>query len=247
MRLAPQAVLRSLAFAAATVLAAGSGDAAPTGAPVRHARVVEPAPPKPLAPGAAPHASTVSGSWAASLSAVQVKFRNTGAQGSVKLYAADGGIDRAQLRAFMRIVASSADLPDRPNGEVAEPLDPRLVQLVMRASYKFGGANVIVVSATRRGAHGKHGSGDAIDFQLQGVSASTLAAYLFETPRAGVGIYTHPKTQYVHLDVREHSYHWLDGSPPGVTWREKLLPDPKQAARDASYVPALDLPEAAAR
>jgi uncharacterized protein YcbK (DUF882 family) len=241
MRLAPRSVLRAAAFATAAVLASGSGDAAPAGAPVRHARIVEPAAPRPLAPGAAARATP----WAASLPAVHVKYRNTGAQGSVKLYAADGGIDRAALRSFMRIVASTANLPDNPDGEVAEPLDPRLVQLVMRASYKFGGANVIVVSAMRKGAHGKHGSGDAIDFQLEGVKASVLAAYLFETPRAGVGIYTHPKTQYVHLDVRDHSYHWLDGSPPNVTWREKLLPDPKQASRDASYVPALDLPESA--
>ena len=91
------------------------------------------------------------------------------------------------------------------------------------------------MSATRKGAHGKHGKGEAIDFQLEGVSAATLAAYLRGTPLAGIGIYTHPKTQYVHLDVRAHSYHWLDGSPPGVTWREKLLGDPSQEKRDASY------------
>jgi hypothetical protein len=50
----------------------------------------------------------------------------------------------------------------------------------------------------------------------------------------------------VHLDVRDHSYHWVDGSPPGVTWREQLLPDPKQIARDASLSWSLDLPEVAA-
>ena len=117
------------------------------------------------------------------------------------------------------------------------------MQLAIRASYHFGGAAISIVSATRPGARGKHGTGEALDFSLEGVKATVLAAYLRTTPRAGVGIYTHPKTQYVHLDVREHSYHWIDGSPPGVTWREQLLADPKQAARDASWSPALDLPE----
>ncbi len=241
MRRTQRSALRMAAFVAATILAAGSGDAAPRGAPVRNARIVEPPAKKSLEPGAATKAS----SWAASLPAIHVKFRNTGAHGNIKLYAPDGGMDREALRSFMRICASSAHLPDQPNGEVAEPLDPRVVQLVIRAAYKFGGKPVIIVSATRKGAHGKHGTGDAIDFQLEGVSARALAAYLFQTPRAGVGIYTHPKTQYVHIDTREHSYHWLDGSPPGVTWKEKLLPDPKQAKRDASYVRALDLPEVA--
>ncbi|MGD0527374.1 MAG: hypothetical protein ABSE49_19690, partial [Polyangiaceae bacterium] len=57
-----------------------------------------------------------------------------------------------------------------------------------------------------------------------------------------LGIYTHPKTQYVHLDVREPSFHWLDGSPPGVTWKERPLRDPGQAQRDASWTADGDLP-----
>src|SRR5262245_40956602 len=128
MRVRPRAALRFGAFATAAMLAAGSGDAAPTAAPVRHGRVVEPAPPRPLAPGAAARASA----WATTLPVVEVKYRNTGAHGKIKLYAADGGIDRAALRSFMRICASKENMPDNANGEVAEPLDPRLVQLVMR-------------------------------------------------------------------------------------------------------------------
>jgi hypothetical protein len=122
-----------------------------------------------------------------------------------------------------------------------------LVRLVFRASYHFGGATVAILSGTRRGASGRHGTGEALDFSLEGVSAGALASYLRKTPRAGVGIYVHPKTQYVHLDVRDHSYHWVDASPPGVTWRERLLPDPTQADRDASYSAAADLPETAAQ
>lgn len=209
-----------------------AADAAPN-APVKHARIVEPSAPKTLVPEATSKAE----SWATSLKAVDVRMRNTGARAKIRLYADDGTIDPKGAREFMDVAASVKG--------AKEPLPSRLVQLVFRASYKFGGANVVIVSATRKGAHGKHGSGEAIDFALEGVSASALAAYLRKTPRAGVGIYTHPKTQYVHLDVRDHSYHWLDGSPPGVTWREKLLSDPSQAKRDASYSATNDLPESA--
>lgn len=137
-------------------------------------------------------------------------------------------------------IASSKD-----TGDTIEPLDPRLIKLAFRASYHFGGAPIAILSATRKNTRGKHATGEALDFSLEGVRAATLAAYLRGTPRAGVGIYTHPKTQYVHLDVRDHSYHWLDASPPGVTWRERLLKDSSQAKRDESYAEAMDLPETA--
>lgn len=225
----------AIGIAALSVVAAASdraADAAPN-APVKHARIVEASAPKTLVPEATSKAE----GWATSLKAVDIRMRNTGAQAKIRLYADDGTMDPRAARDFMNVAASVKG--------ANEPLPTRLVQLVFRASYHFKGANVVIVSATRKGAHGKHGSGEAIDFALEGVSASSLAAYLRSTPRAGVGIYTHPKTQYVHLDVRAHSYHWLDGSPPGVTWRERLLPDPNQAKRDASYASTNDLPESA--
>ena len=70
-----------------------------------------------------------------------------------------------------------------------------------------------------------------------------LASYLRELPRTGVGVYTHPKTQYVHLDSREHSFHWLDASPPRRRWRENSIGARDLVVRDGAYTPALDLPE----
>lgn len=176
---------------------------------------------------------------AGGLGGITVSNRNTNARGSVRLYDDRGALDPVGAKAFMRLAAHDADASDE-----ACALDVRLVQLVVRAAYHFGGAEVSIVSATRRGARGKHGSGEAIDFALEGVKAAELAAWLRGTPLAGVGIYTHPKTQYVHLDVRAQSFHWIDGSPPGVSWRERRMADPKQAARDASYQASMDLPEA---
>lgn len=225
-------------LAMAIVLAASAVGASPTGREASTSRVAR------VASGDKRALSTVSATvidspapWAATLSPVEVVNRNTGARARVRLYDCHGALDRAEATSFMRAASP-------PESDAGEPLDLRLVQLTVRAAYHFGGVTISIVSATRPGARGKHGSGEALDFALEGVKAPLLAAYLRGTPRAGVGIYTHPKTQYVHLDVREHSYHWIDASPPGVTWRERLLPDPKQAVRDASWTPAMDLPEA---
>jgi hypothetical protein len=239
--------MRATAFLAmAILLPASAVAAAPTEMPApkpvaRVARVVAPAK-RALTTASA---STVEAGepWAARLGAVPVLNRNTNARRAIRLYDDHGVLDRGEARAFMRVAGRSKAAPD-DDSEDDERLDLRVVQLAVRAAYHFGGAQISIISATRVGAHGKHGTGEALDFSLEGVKAPVLAAYLRSTPRAGVGIYTHPKTQYVHLDVRDHSYHWIDGSPPGVTWREQLLPDPKQATRDASWSAAMDLPEA---
>jgi hypothetical protein len=141
-------------------------------------------------------------------------------------------VDVGARDAFERIAGSQSE---------PHPLAVRLEQLIVKAAYHFKGARVLIVSAWRPGA-GRHTTGDALDFKLQGVRAAQLAAYLRGLPRAGVGVYTHPRTQFVHLDVREPSYHWIDASPPGVKWREARLRDPAVTRRDASWTPEMDLP-----
>jgi hypothetical protein len=170
--------------------------------------------------------------WAGALEPVAVESFSTHAMALVRLYSRDGTVDEEARRAFERIA--------EPDGE-GRPLDERLEQLVMKAAYHFRTARVRVVSTFRPHA-GRHTSGEAIDFKLEGVSAATLAAYLRSLPRVGVGVYTHPRTQFVHLDVREPSYHWIDASPPGVRWHEARLRDPSCEKRDAAWTPEADLP-----
>jgi hypothetical protein len=241
--------MRATAFLAmAILLAANAVGATPTAPasvaaqpkPARIARIVVPA--KRVLTTASATSVDAAEPWAASLAPVEVLNRNTNATAKIRLYDARGVLDRGEARAFMRIAGSTKAAPTDDSDD-DERLDVRVVQLAIRAAYHFNGATIRIISATRPGAKGKHGSGEALDFALEGVKAPLLAAYLRGLPRAGVGIYTHPKTQYVHLDVREHSYHWIDGSPPGVTWREQLLADPKQAARDSSWSASMDLPE----
>lgn len=170
--------------------------------------------------------------WAEGLGTVDVKNVVTRATQSVRLYANDGTVDERARREFERVASVDGE---------SHPLAIRLEQLVMKAAYHFGSPRVLVVSAWRANA-GRHGTGEAVDFKLESIPASQLAAYARQFSRVGVGVYTHPRTQFVHLDVRESSYHWIDASPPGVKWREAVLRDAGSKRRDDPWTPAMDLP-----
>lgn len=180
--------------------------------------------------------------WTQTLAPVEVTHVATHAAMAIQLYTGEGEVDPSALRAFDEVAAN-----DDESG--THPLAARLSQLVVKAAYHFARrpkdspapAKVIVISGFRSNA-GRHGTGEAVDFKLAGVRASELAAYLRQLPRVGVGVYTHPRTQFVHLDVRDASYHWLDASPPGVHWREAMLRDPRAKQRDASWSAEMDLP-----
>lgn len=173
-----------------------------------------------------------------------LRFENqtTHARLETRLYDAAGRIDEG---AAVRLDELLCDGRDPKHAKTAR-INRRTLQLLFKAAYHFGLYEVEVVSAYRapgRRREGFHGRGDAIDFRLKGVDAPLLAAYLRQQPRTGVGIYTHPKTQYVHIDSRDQSFHWLDASPPRRRWREKSIGDAHMLERDKHYRPELDLPE----
>ena len=178
----------------------------------------------------------------AELPAVRFSNQNTGQSAIVRLYDAEGQVDAAEAARLDHLLADARD----PKNVVATLLDRRTLQLTVRAALHFHAGEVMVVSAYRKPrsrAEGPHASGKAIDFKLPGVALRRLAAYLRTLPRVGVGIYTHPKTSFVHLDDRERSFHWLDASPPGRHWREMSLGGAGLAKRDAAYAPGDDWPE----
>jgi uncharacterized protein YcbK (DUF882 family) len=162
---------------------------------------------------------------------------------SVRLYDDSGYIDELEATRLDVLLCDARD----PKAPAALALDRRTLQLAVRAALHFRVLEVRVVSAYRkpgRRREGLHATGKAIDFKLPGVSARVLAAYLRTLPRVGVGIYTHPRTSYVHLDDREHSFYWLDASPPGRTWREMSLGGGVSLIeRDEAYARADDWPE----
>ncbi len=170
-------------------------------------------------------------SWAASLEPLIVTSASTGASARIGLYDRAGEIDEGARASFERVVSRETE---------AHILSLRVEQLVFKAAYHFGVERVFVVSGWREHA-GKHSTGEAIDFRLPGIRPGLVAAYLRGLPRVGVGIYTHPGTQFVHVDVRDPSFYWIDASPPGVHWRERPL-GVGTAVRDAAYRPEMDLP-----
>jgi uncharacterized protein YcbK (DUF882 family) len=177
------------------------------------------------------------------LPAVRVVNQTTREARVLKLYDAAGQVDES---AALELDELLCDARDPKHHEVGR-LDRRTLQLLYKAAYHFDSLEIEVVSAYRkpgRRREGPHGTGSAIDFRLRDVKAQLLASYLRDIPRTGVGIYTHPKTQFVHVDSREHSFHWLDASPPRRHWREKSIGSANLPRLDQRYTPADDLPEA---
>jgi uncharacterized protein YcbK (DUF882 family) len=177
------------------------------------------------------------------LPAVRVVNQTTREARVLKLYDAAGQVDES---AALELDDLLCDARNPKRHEVGR-LDRRTLQLMYKAAYHFDSLEIEVVSAYRkpgRRREGPHGTGSAIDFRLRDVKAQLLASYLRDIPRTGVGVYTHPKTQFVHIDNREHSFHWLDASPPRRHWREKSIGSRDLPRLDQRYTPADDLPEA---
>ena len=96
------------------------------------------------------------------------------------------------------------------------PIDPRLLDMVYRLQTHFHASEVRIISGYRtpsRGATSNHGKGRAMDLVVPGASDDEVAKLAREEGFAGVGIY--PVSGFVHVDVRERSYFWVDSSGPG--------------------------------
>jgi uncharacterized protein YcbK (DUF882 family) len=210
----------------------------PAPAAQRHAST---APPAPRAATLAPAPPPAAPSRFEQLAPLQIENQTTRETRAVKLYDASGQVDEAAARELDQLLCDAR----RPKQRETARISRRTLQLLFKAAYHFASYEVEVVSAYRkpgRRREGPHGTGSAIDFRLRGVSAAALASYLREIPRTGVGVYTHPKTQYVHLDSREHSFHWIDASPPRRHWRERSIGGADLEKRDALYSSAVDWP-----
>jgi uncharacterized protein YcbK (DUF882 family) len=96
------------------------------------------------------------------------------------------------------------------------PIDPRLLDMVYRLQVRFHAHEIRIISGYRtpRGsATSNHGKGRAMDLVVPGATDEDVAKFAREEGFAGVGVY--PVSGFVHVDVREHSYFWVDTSGPG--------------------------------
>ncbi len=96
------------------------------------------------------------------------------------------------------------------------PVDPRLVDMVYRIQTHFHAHEIRIISGYRTphgGATSNHGKGRAMDLVVPGASDEEVAKLAREEGFTGVGVY--PVSGFVHVDVRERSYFWVDMSGPG--------------------------------
>jgi uncharacterized protein YcbK (DUF882 family) len=168
---------------------------------------------------------------------------NTKRSAMLRLYDAFGRVDEGAAAQLDDLLSDARD----PDNVHVKELDRRVYRIIYRAAYHFRSKTVELISGYREPgsrSEGRHGEARAVDFRLPNVSAPALGTYLRAIPRSGVGVYTNAYTRFVHLDHRDKSYHWLDASPPGRRWRERMLGSTfAMVKRDATYAPAIDWPE----
>lgn len=114
------------------------------------------------------------------------------------------------------------------------PVDPRVLDLVYRVAVHFGAPEVRIISGYRTphpGTHSNHGKGRAIDVVIPGATDEEVAHFARAQGFVGVGVY--PTSGFVHLDVRERSYFWVDYSGPGQRNRTRGILGDLAAQSDA--------------
>jgi uncharacterized protein YcbK (DUF882 family) len=94
-------------------------------------------------------------------------------------------------------------------------LHPGLLLRLAQLRARFPDRAIEIVSGFRPDARetSRHRIGSALDLRVVGVSVAELDAFLSTLPETGVGLY--PTSEFVHLDVRPSSAHWVDVSGPG--------------------------------
>jgi len=96
------------------------------------------------------------------------------------------------------------------------PIDPRLLDLVYRLQQHFGAGEIRFLSGYRtpKKPGSNHGYGRAMDLVVPGATDEEVVTYARTLGFVGVGIY--PTSGFVHLDVRDRSFFWVDKSGPGA-------------------------------
>lgn len=114
------------------------------------------------------------------------------------------------------------------------PVDPRLLDLVYRVQLHFAAHEVRIISGyrtPRAGGTSNHGKGRAMDIVVPGAADEDVARFVREQGYVGCGVY--PVSGFVHVDVRERSYFWVDSSGPGKKNRTRGILGDLAARADA--------------
>jgi uncharacterized protein YcbK (DUF882 family) len=129
----------------------------------------------------------------------------------------------------------------------------RLLGLLAQVSDHFGGRPIHIVSGYRLPGgftrdSSQHVAGNAVDFRIPGVPLTELRDYCSHFASVGVGYY--PRSQFVHLDVRQKAARWTDWSLPGQAAILQKPAELDEAGNDGSSAPPprseAEIPEPAA-
>jgi uncharacterized protein YcbK (DUF882 family) len=140
---------------------------------------------------------------------------NTNERVEVLPVASEGGFSDVALERvahFMR----------EPSTGLEHPIHPRLLDLVYRIESHFAAAEIRMLSgyrSPRGGRASNHGRGRAMDLIVPGHPDEEVARFVREQGFTGVGVY--PVSGFIHVDVRDRSYFWVDSSGPGKRNRER--------------------------
>lgn len=125
----------------------------------------------------------------------------------------------------------------RDGGGNEHPIDPRLLDTIYRLEAHFHAPEIRIISgyrAPRGGATSNHGKGRAMDLVVPGATDEDVAKFAREEGFHGVGVY--PVSGFVHVDIRERSYFWVDTSGPGKRSRIRGVLADVAAKSDAQAI-----------
>ncbi len=138
---------------------------------------------------------------------------------------AEGGFSAEELD-------RAAHLLRDPRAGNEHPVEPRLLDAIYRIQVHFHAQEIRVISGYRtpHGGHSNHGKGRAMDVVVPGTHDADVARFARGMGFMGVGLY--PVSGFVHVDVRDRSYFWVDYSGPGRRNRERGILGKVAAAAD---------------
>jgi uncharacterized protein YcbK (DUF882 family) len=172
--------------------------------------------------------------WAGGMRDIVFHAVNTGETVVVRPFRPDGSLDPEAARTVRHLVR------DHRAGD-GHDVDPRLMAVLYRLVSELDAPQINVISGYRRQTgrgHSLHGEGKAIDIIVPGVDPERVAEVARSFGHVGVG--TYPTSGFVHLDVRDRSYFWIDRSGPGQRGRVVQVRANESRAADAAYDPVAD-------
>jgi uncharacterized protein YcbK (DUF882 family) len=133
-----------------------------------------------------------------------VEAANTGEQVEIGFDLGSGDMDEASYRAVRHLFRCR-----RTGAE--SPIDPRLIEMLWQLARRTG-QKLVLISGFRALPFASPGSyhlrGMAADIRIPGLTALMVRDLARASGARGVGYY--PRSQFVHVDVREEPFFWTD-------------------------------------